>query len=111
MKKSLNIVLLLLLVFSLTSCFGKDTSNDVEDVKKDLLNPSNSGSVVDENIPKYEDTLASTGANTDDKVDTTNTQNAINTEKYSVKYLGDKNFIEIDNLDKGDFTNRKVEIT
>jgi predicted small secreted protein len=107
MKKYLNIALLLLSIFSLTSCFGKDTSDNVEDVKKDLLNPSSSGNVVDENVPKYEDNITSTGTN----IDTTNTQNIVNTEKYSVKYLGDKNFIEIDNLDKEDFANRKVEIT
>lgn len=110
MKKYLSLVLSIFLIFSLSSCFWKWASEgDIEDTKKELLN--NTWNVVDDsstgwNIPKYEDE--------NDKKDNSKEEEKpakVEKETYTVEYLWDNQFLEIDNLDKQDFKNRKVVIT
>lgn len=115
MKKYLNILLSLLLIFSLSSCFWNSKNEDVEDVKKELLDDSVKNNDNEEDIPKYEDENNEDDKNLeedsekDDKKD--DSEKNIEKESYTVRYLWNDQFLEIDNLDKQDFTNRNVVIT
>ena len=107
MKKYYNLIFLILLVFSLSSCFWEWTTGwDIEDTKRELLNWSE-WTNIDSNVSKYEDeTLWSqSGSLLNNKSD------KIEKERYTVNYVWDNKFVEIDNLDNQDFENKKIIIT
>ena len=91
MKKYLNILLSVLLIFSLSSCFWNSKNEDVEDVKKELLDDSVKNNDSEEDIPKYEDenNKADKDLEKDSKKDDKKDDSEKNIEKesYTVRYL------------------------
>ena len=100
MKK---IIVLLVLVFSLSSCFWSTDNNQVNDAKKELLwswEVSSDSWNIDENVS---DSWS---------VEDSNSWSLENKEKVSINYLDENKFIELDDLTWKDFTiSDEIEIT
>lgn len=92
MIKKYNLLIIVLLTFSLTSCFW--WNGDAEKAKQELLKEDNSiEEKFEENISKFEEA---------EKVEK---------EKVVINYLTESKFIELDTIDESDLSLLEVEIT
>ncbi|MDD3794187.1 MAG: hypothetical protein PHI37_05210 [Candidatus Gracilibacteria bacterium] len=97
MKNKFSILILLLLIFSLSSCF-KSNEEDISKVKQELLNNEKSlEEQFEENIAKYEEIEQELEEQKE--------------EKFIINYLGENKFIEIDDLTNKDLSKLELEIT
>lgn len=97
MKNKFSILILLLLIFSLSSCF-KSNEEDISKVKQELLNNEKSlEEQFEENIAKYEEIEQELEEQKE--------------EKFIINYLWENKFIEIDDLTNKDLSKLELEIT
>ncbi len=92
MIKKYNLLVIVLLTLSLTSCFW--WNGDAEKAKQELLKEDNSiEEKFEENISKFEEA------------------EKIEKEKIIINYLTESKFIELDSIDENDLSSLEVEIT
>lgn len=125
MRKYISIIISLILIFSLTSCFWKNTENDdIEDIKNAILSwetevggkedlswdESNIKTDSEDNIPKYVDDYNSSDIEkNEEKVVNNNSQEL--QASYSTEYLTSNKFIELNSVDTKKILQREVELT
>lgn len=118
MKKILNVILLILSIISLSSCFWWNSEKDVNEAKEELLNSSNTWKTTNTNnstganIPKYED-----NSNNEDNLEQEYKDNISKfddlekkVDNYETEYLTSEKFIELDDLNPEKFTSLEVEL-